>query len=229
MTLGGQTFTASFLMARAAVVCRHGKVTGSGVSQVVNLTVNGQSIVVTGQPNQVVILPNVGSFTINEQIYPSGYMIVRALHVSIPGNSADVVVSEARAGMMSGKIVCDASNDFVTGGGWIVGTPSGSRGTFGVAGGINSAGFWGHLTYVDHGSGQMIKGTGVTSYVLVNSTTRHIEGACEIDGQPGTYEVDITDNGEPGGSDTIVLTLSNGYQASGTLNGGNIQLHVACR
>ena len=45
-----------------------------------------------------------------------------------------------------------------------------------------------------------------------------------------TYTVDVTDNGEPGrGSDLFSLRLSNGYTASGTLAGGNIQLHKACK
>jgi hypothetical protein len=40
-----------------------------------------------------------------------------------------------------------------------------------------------------------------------------------------TYQVDVTDNGEPGKNDSFAITLSNGYSASGTLAGGNIQLH----
>jgi len=39
----------------------------------------------------------------------------------------------------------------------------------------------------------------------------------------------VTDNGEPGRSDTYVLRVSNGYTAGGTLAGGNIQLHKPCR
>jgi len=48
----------------------------------------------------------------------------------------------------------------------------------------------------------------------------------EIDGQPGSYEVEVSDAGEPGRSDGFALTLSNGYKASGNLAGGNIQLHT---
>jgi hypothetical protein len=70
-----------------------------------------------------------------------------------------------------------------------------------------------------------VKGTGVTGYIVVNSTTRHVEGTAEIDGAAGTYQVDIADNGEPGTNDTFLLMLSSGYVASGTLGGGNIQLH----
>jgi hypothetical protein len=228
VSLGGQTFTASFLMARATVVKGRKGVTGSGVSLVENLTINGQPVVVTGQPNQQVLMTGVGYVLINEQHFGSGYMTVRALHIMITGISADVVVAEAVAGMTSGSIDCGGSNDYVTAGGWIVGTPSGERGTFGAAGGMNAAGLWGHLVFIDHNSGSEIHGTGVTSYVVVNSTTRHIEGTCDIDGVPGSYSLDLTDNGEPGSSDMFDLMLSNGYHAGGTLNGGNVQLHVPC-
>jgi hypothetical protein len=62
---------------------------------------------------------------------------------------------------------------------------------------------------------------------VVNPTTRHIEGTAQVNGQDGfTYQVDVADNGEPGGSDTFTLQLSGGYGASGPLAGGNIQLHI---
>ena len=69
-------------------------------------------------------------------------------------------------------------------------------------------------------------GTEVTAYVVTGSTTRHIEGMAEINGQPGTYQADVDDQGEPGVADRITLTLSSGEVASGTLDGGNIQLHT---
>jgi hypothetical protein len=128
--------------------------------------------------------------------------------------------------------------DFVTGGGWIL-LSHGGKGTFGVTGGIKHGKLWGHLTYVDHGAkgakgskvkDMKVKGTGVTSYLVVNATTRHIEGTAEINGKAGyTYQVDVVDNGEPGRGDMFSLRLSNGYTVSGYLAGGNIQLHKKCR
>ncbi len=125
--------------------------------------------------------------------------------------------------------------DFVTGGGWIMG-PSGGKATFALSGGIRHGEFWGHLTYLEHyqkGSKMKdlnVKGTGVTAYAAVDATTRHIEGTAEINGQAGyTYQVDVMDSGEPGRDDMFSLRLSNGYTASGTLDGGNIQLHKECR
>ncbi|MGH7455465.1 MAG: post-COAP-1 domain-containing protein, partial [bacterium] len=75
-----------------------------------------------------------------------------------------------------------------------------------------------------------VKETSVTAYEVVNPTTRRIKGTAEINGQGGfTYEVIVADNGEPGRDDTFVLNLSNGYNASGNLGGGNIQLHKPCQ
>lgn len=232
LTVGGNTITAEFLMARAEAACPGPTLSGS--SEIVSLVVNGQSIVVGTEPNQTILLPN-GRIIVNEQIKSvdgrTGDITVNALHVIVDG-TADVVVSSAHADVTcTGPPACDISKDFVTGGGWITGTPSGAKGTFAVAGGIKNGAFWGHLTFVDHGSnGPKVKGTGVTAYVIVNATTRHIEGTAEINGQGGfTYKVDVADNGEPGRNDTFNLSLSNGYTASGSLGGGNIQLHLPCR
>jgi len=157
---------------------------------------------------------------------------VNALHIIVDG-IADVVVASAHA-----DITCPTAPppppptcpDFVTGGGWIVGTPSGARANFAVAGGVKSGALWGHLHYIDHGqNGPKVKGTGVTNYMVVDATTRRIEGTAEIDGQPGfTYRVDVADEGEPGRADRFDLHLSNGYDATGVLNGGNLQLHNSC-
>ena len=231
LTVGGQHVTATFLMARAEARCSNGTATTSGGSEVLGLTINGQAIAVSGQPNQTVQLPlGAGRVVINEQSRSPGSITVNALHVVVTG-VADVVISSAHADIRCGRVDCGGAKDFVTGGGWITGTPSGAKGNFGVAGGIKNGGLWGHLTYHDHGAGgPKVKGTGVTAYTVLSATARHIEGICEINGQGGfTYRVDVADNGEPGRSDTFELRLSNGYSAGGTLQGGNIQLHKPCR
>jgi hypothetical protein len=73
-----------------------------------------------------------------------------------------------------------------------------------------------------------VHGTGVTAYTVTGPNSRHIEGTADIDGQSGTYKVDVADNGEPGRADSFAISLSTGYRAGGTLGGGNIQLH-ACQ
>ncbi len=233
LTVGGNSISASFLMARATAVCTSTGPEVSGDSQVVGLVINGQSIAVSDEPNQTIALPN-GQVVINEQQSSisghTGEITVNALHVII-NDTADVLISSAHADVTcTGKPSCTGS-DFVTGGGWITGTPSGAKGNFGVAGGFRKGAFWGHLEYIDHGpNGPKVHGTGVTNYVVVSSTTRHIEGTATVNGQSGfTYMVDVTDNGEPGKNDTFFIRLSNGYSAGGTLGGGNIQLHTPCQ
>src|SRR5438552_1021662 len=150
---------------------------------------------------------------------------VNALHVTVANPVlggpplADVVISSSHA-----DITCAGCSspigDFVTGGGWITGpSPSGARANFAVAGGMKNGAFWGHLSYIDHGAGgPKVKGTGVTAYTApdpANPTLRHIEGTADIDGSPGTYAVDVADNGEPGRSDTFTIRLSTGHPASG--------------
>ncbi len=230
LTVGGNTISAGLLRARATAECHNGTASVSGSSEIVDLVVNGQAVVVSGQPNQTISLP-VGRVIINEQQSSvsgnTGDITVNALHVVVDG-VADVIISSAHADITCGGPVCPGG-DFVTGGGWITGTPSGERGTFGVAGGIKNGGLWGHLTYIDHGTNMKVKGTGVTAYTVTGPTTRHIEGTAEIDGRSGSYQVDVSDNGEPGRKDTFSIMLSNRYSASGLLIGGNIQLHQPCK
>jgi hypothetical protein len=235
LTVAGNTISAGFLEAQATAMCTDNGATASGSSEIATLTVNNQTIDVSGEPNQTVSLPGGVVLIINEQTSDRpGDITVNALHVMVDG-LADVVISSAHA-----DITCEAGPpppgcsgaDFVTGGGWITGTPSAAKGNFGVAGGVKQGALWGHLTYIDHGSGgPQVKGTGVTDYEVMSGTTRHIEGTAEINGQGGfTYKVDVTDNGEPGRNDYFALSLSNGYGAQGSLAGGNIQLHTpACQ
>ena len=238
LTVAGNTISAGLLQARATAVCRDGGATASGTSDIAALSVNGQTITISGAPNQKVPLL-VGEVIINEQTSTGpGDITVNALHVVVPGvvpgGVADVIVSSAHA-----DITCQpappppgcAGADFATGGGWITGTPSGGKANFAVAGGIKQGQFWGHLTYIDHGpDGPHVKGTGVTAYKEGDATTRHIEGTAQVNGQDGfTYQVDVADNGEPGRNDSFKLHLSSGYDASGTLVGGNIQLHLSCQ
>jgi hypothetical protein len=63
--------------------------------------------------------------------------------------------------------------------------------------------------------------------------TRQIEGIAKVNGRGSfTYKVVVVDNGRSGRNDSFSLEVSdsNGYSysASGTLKGGNIQLHTKC-
>jgi hypothetical protein len=236
VTVAGVNIGADLLMARAAASCNSGAASISGSSEVVNLRVAGQSILVSGQPNQTVAIQtgllNV-SVIINEQ-QGSGSggsqgITVNALHVVVNsvllGPLAETIISSAHADISCGALVCNGG-DFVTGGGWITGTPSGAKGNFGVAGGDRKQGLWGHLNYIDHGNGMHVKATSITGYAILDATTRQITGSAEINAQSGfTFVVVVSDKGEPGRNDTFSISLSNGYHAAGNLIGGNIQLH----
>lgn len=120
-----------------------------------------------------------------------------------------------------------STEDFVTGGGWIRGTPSGARANFGVKGGFDGSRFFGHLNFVDHEDGMHVQAESITGYFAIDDTTRQIEGTAEIDGESGfTFSAVVSDTGEPGRADSFELSLSSGYVAAGTLRGGNIQLHA---
>ena len=52
-----------------------------------------------------------------------------------------------------------------------------------------------------------------------------VKGNGGNNGMPVTFTIEVTDNGEPGNSDTFKITLSDGYTRSGTLKRGNLQVH----
>ena len=227
LTVGGNSISAGFLTANATAVCSKGGASVTGSPQIVGLVINGQTIVVSAAPNQTVTLPN-GEVVLNEQQTAPGSITVNALHVMVNG-VADVIVSSAHADISHcpSQPNCNTSDDFITGGGRI--NLNSSRANFGVAGGIKNGSFWGHLEYIDHGTGMKVHGTAVTAYSPTGTTSRHIEGTAEMNGQGVKYEVDVADNGEPGNMDTFTIKLSTGYGASGKLGAGNIQLHRPCQ
>lgn len=148
--------------------------------------------------------------------------------ILVPSFLAAILVSAGPAGSGGGgdEAWGVTPDDFITGGGFITGTPSGARGNFGVKGGADDGEFFGHLNYIDHSDGMHVKATSITGYMAINSVTRQIMGTAEIDGMGGfMFTVVVADNGEPGRDDTFSISLSTGYNANGVLEGGNIQLH----
>ncbi|MFA6467647.1 MAG: ice-binding family protein [Bacteroidota bacterium] len=142
------------------------------------------------------------------------------------------VCGSSNGGPLPPQPVCD---DFITGGGWIKAdgqkNDKDTKATFGVSGGIKHNEFWGQLSYDDHSAnGVKVKSTSVTGYFVIDAVTRRIEGLATVNGNGSySYSVTVVDNGEPGRSDSFSIQLSNGYQLSGMLLGGNIQLHKDCK
>lgn len=234
--LAPTTITADFIMAQAAAACAGAAVTVTGQVQINGLVINGQAVSVTGAANQIVMLADGGFVIINEQSATGSTITVNGLHVLDAFAGVDIVFASATAGIGCGTSGSTSATpppcDFITGGGWIVGTPSGAKANFGVAGGIKNGEFWGHLNYVDHGSGMHVKATAVTGYAADpnDPNCRIIDYTVTIEEAPGTARVRACDNGEPGWNDVFEIQLSNGYSAGGDLGGsqpggGNIQLH----
>lgn len=82
--------------------------------------------------------------------------------------------------------------------------------------------FSGNLTFHDRNPNLRVRSLAVTS-VQRYGNRAVFSGTCTLNKQPGfTFTVTVEDSG-PGSSDTFRINLSNGYEASGTLAGGNIQ------
>src|SRR2546428_4710299 len=81
LTVNGNTIGAAFLSSNAMAVCGAGDPSTIGSSEIAELVVNGQQVVVAGAPNQTVTLPGCGQVIINEQSSDGpGDVTVNALH-----------------------------------------------------------------------------------------------------------------------------------------------------
>lgn len=110
----------------------------------------------------------------------------------------------------------------VTGGGEIP-----TFNTFGFVARPKDGGAEGSLEYQDHTLGLNVKSLELSSVGCESPTSAVFTGTARVSGAPDqTFTVEITDLAEPGaGADTFSIILSGGYSESGTLTGGNIQIH----
>jgi len=143
--------------------------------------------------------------------------------------------------------------DFLTGGGFII--VDSAKANFGVGGGCKDGMHtWGHLEYIDHGTGLNVHWTSITAYLEESSDTYdgHPIGSRFICGTARTnlygdvnFAVRAKDAGEPGVNDEFDIQLTQGnppgfppvYTTNlnfflpphklndGNGGGGNIQLH----
>lgn len=88
----------------------------------------------------------------------------------------------------------------------------------------------GKLRLQDHGAGLGVRSTALRRAVLIGNLVA-IDGDYEAnDGTAGTFRAIAADNAKHGkGKDAFSLTLSNGYQASGILAGGNIEIKTRAK
>lgn len=220
--------------ARAAVTA-NGRASADASSSFSNLRINGEPVVVTGEPNQTIEVKGI-RIVFNEETSAAtdGHAEIKlvAMHVYVC-ECMNASFGVVQAGITAGSNPPPEERDCgkLTGGGWIV-TPSCAKGTFGVSGGIRRGEFWGHLNYIDHGAGLKVQSTGVTGFREHpdDPNASIITYDVEFNGLPGTAIVEVTDRGEPGRNDDFSIRLSTGYSAGGSLGGdgaggGNIQLH----
>lgn len=124
--------------------------------------------------------------------------------------------------------------DFITSGGFVF-TDSGAKANFGAHGGCKNGEFWGHINFVDHGTGLHVNSTEITGYLVDPPVpnARDICGIAKTNGPTETvrFRVRLVDNGEPGRDDMFGIRLSDGYHLSTRSladeepGGGNVQLH----
>ena len=134
-------------------------------------------------------------------------------------------------------------DDFLTGGGWIL-RNSGAKANFGVGGGTKNGNWWGHLEYIDHGTGLDVHATSITGYSFVDDNTRDVCGFADTNqfGQVAFHlraaDFDKASNQSESGEDTFIIRLgqsgvivyttegdSNHNLGGGGSGGGDIQLH----
>ena len=112
-----------------------------------------------------------------------------------------------------------ATTGHVTGGGQI--SPST---TFGLTAKSDANGIKGGCTVIDRTSNTDVKCIDVTTFVE-NGDHVTFSGTALVNGMSTSYRIDVSDNAEPGdGADTFTIH-ADGYDASGTLTQGNIQIH----
>ena len=135
-----------------------------------------------------------------------------------------VVVPSNLPGTASGGGNSDASTAELD---IVEGSSVGGRATFGFDVGyrIGQVAPEGSFSFRDHTNGKKVESTALTSFHAASGKAT-FTGVATVDGVPGVpFEVIVQDNGEPGrGNDTFLLFTADGYLASGTLKGGNIQV-----
>ncbi len=172
--------------------------------------------------------------TINEQTPAvagsTAELRVVALHVITIDAITGQVLADVQLAIADAMIDCHAGSgppgDATTGGGWI--PASGATGTFGFVASTDGTITKGHVVYIDHGMAFSLQSTSITDFIPGCTST--ISGTAN--GGSVNFQVTVTDNAEPGaGSDTFRIDVpALAYIRTGTLGGGNIQVHrMPCR
>ena len=82
----------------------------------------------------------------------------------------------------------------------------------------------GDLQYVNHASGAKIHSEMFTTFLIAGDTAT-FGGTCTNNGAPGTFNVNVTDNDQSGGSDSFTISIDGGPPEGGALRDGDIEIH----
>src|SRR5712691_626133 len=207
-------------------------------STLIGLSINGSEPAdVTPPPNTRISIPG-GTVILNEQIASGDGVHTSALTV----NTIHVVLNDPLGTITGDIIVASAHSDvnfvpapkagsaFMTGGGKL-GTGR-DIATFGFNAGSRGGALHGQLEYIDHGASLKVHSLSIDSFGLIGETPCvTFSGSARVNNADG-YSFTVNracDNGEPGvGHDTFDISVSGpgvSYSRSGTLTGGNLQLH----
>src|SRR6266853_955752 len=214
----------------------------SAGSTLIGLSINGSSPTdVTPSPNTRISIPG-GTVILNEQIACGDGVHTSALTV----NTIHIVLNDPLTGTITVDIIAasahsdvnfvpapKAGSAFMTGGGKL-GTGR-DIATFGFnAGSRGAGGLHGQLQYTDHAQGLNVHSLSIDSFGLTGETPCvTFSGSARVNNVDG-YRFTVNsacDNGEPGvGHDTFDISVSDSRgvvvnSRSGTLTGGNLQLH----
>jgi hypothetical protein len=163
-----------------------------------------------------------------------GDITITALRVVVPAlvpGTGDTDVSFARAHadvICQGRPVCPGPH-FVTGGGFLNGSDGKQHFVIAFRDGNLD---WGHLMYSDKASGVKMRAAKPFASAEVHSVP-DADGEGTLTGETTSgsfFQSRIIDAGEPGRDDVFELFSPAGVTlASGNLDGGNIQVHKACK
>ena len=239
--------TAQLVVAMSTSTANGAQATSSAEgSALLGLSINGSAPVDVVPPPNTTISAGAGvTVILNEQISSGDGVQTSALTV----NMIHVVIQDTLTGLITGNIIVSSAhsdvnfvlppptpnptggNAFMTGGGKL-GTGR-DIATFGFnAGARGGSGLHGQLEYNDHGQNLKVHSLSIDSFeVIAGTTCVKFSGAARVNNVDGyTFTVNqACDNGEPGvGTDTLDFSVSGpnlSYSRSGTLTGGNLQLH----
>jgi beta-propeller repeat-containing protein len=189
--------------------------TGSGL--VYSSYLGGGSSFDTGNGIALDALPNPNAYVTGDTGSPDFPTTRGAFQTAFGGGGGDAFVAQ----ITEAEVPPGPFTARVTGGG-----------TIDVAGGIGNFHFIiqqqtdetlsGRLQYINHASGARVQSVTYTSLLIVGNTAT-FDGTCTLNGSPCTFRVEVTDNGEPGTTDTFTISYpSPAPTDGGTLRSGNI-------